>query len=578
MLFLMRLRVPLRILLHRAAPVLPQFARSCWRFREFRVLCAALALATSQIDSTIVQAAPNVDPLLSLFSAREQSPSRISLAEGNGVSDVTGFNDEQSLSSNLNAVTQFLTYDGGSGPTRTLWSRHLRLRWKNRMGDYVDAEGTPQGKVPFSRLIVAGTGWASVDVTELARRDEGKGFYLSTRKNTGLPRFLGRLSAHPPELIVNGRKVSLLATAGYYKSSYKAYDTTDHFDVSPEARGILQFAIPEKVDSAELRLYVSKKKSSGKGRIELFRLDPPAFVVDSDSPRQGSGKGVVKRVDWSKLKLPKGAKVLENGRTLRHKFVPKTGDSDTRLSLSVKHKLMRADLDDAMRPPNVVEDEIYVRMQVFLEDDWTSTRDGNKGGIGWDLRMGWWNDAGYWQSTGGNGGKPGTGLKKFAEARSLGKRQRRDLWEYEGHSIRMEFGKGQKDDNPYNHLRPLQSYVYHLDQKGPYGDMVRLGNAVVQRGKWFSVEQRLKMNSITGPYDELGNGQAVPDGILETWLNGELVHSRQNFRWRRHPEMGIEGIWQNWYYGGKRATEVLMHYRVRDVVIGREYIGPGNFE
>jgi hypothetical protein len=42
--------------------------------------------------------------------------------------------------------------------------------------------------------------------------------------------------------------------------------------------------------------------------------------------------------------------------------------------------------------------------------------------------------------------------------------------------------------------------------------------------------------------------------------------------------MGVEGPWINWYYGGKKASEVPMHYRMADMVLATEYIGlPRNF-
>jgi hypothetical protein len=47
-----------------------------------------------------------------------------------------------------------------------------------------------------------------------------------------------------------------------------------------------------------------------------------------------------------------------------------------------------------------------------------------------------------------------------------------------------------------------------------------------------------------------------------------------NLRWRRHREMGVQGPWVNWFYGGKLPTEVPMHYRMNHVVVARKYIGP----
>lgn len=49
---------------------------------------------------------------------------------------------------------------------------------------------------------------------------------------------------------------------------------------------------------------------------------------------------------------------------------------------------------------------------------------------------------------------------------------------------------------------------------------------------------------------------------------------RTDYRWRRHPEMKIEGPWINWFFGGKKAADHEMHYRMRDFVLARRYIGP----
>jgi hypothetical protein len=193
--------------------------------------------------------------------------------------------------------------------------------------------------------------------------------------------------------------------------------------------------------------------------------------------------------------------------------------------------------------------------------------------IGWDVRMGWWNDAqgGYWQNTTGNGGAPGTGLKVSSSPSGPGNGK----WEYQGHSIRMEAGKAPNDpEHPYHALRPLQSYVYNLDQPTAYGQMVRLGNGVISKGRWHCIEQQIRLNSVVGPFDSLGNGQAVADGVLRSWLDGVAVSEVTNMRWRRNMEMGIVGPWMNWFYGGKAPSEMDMHFRMNHFAVAKKYIGP----
>lgn len=485
-----------------------------------------------------------------------------------------------------------LTFDGGSGPTPVFWSEHLQLRWQNRMGDWTDRDGIEQGARPWSAVTVGSAGWQEVDVTDfvLADRHDSFGLLMLSNQNTGIPRIAGRLSINAPVLVINGIEHAPVATAGWSASTERSLNTQMSFQIARNERAILQFDLSglDVIERATLRFHVNSK-SSGSNRIELYRARPPNFEQGGEverglaaHPDFPSVPGVYRAGDFSDMRIfsshnsdfEQVADPANGGIALRGTFLPRTGTKDTRPSFNGKIELMPPDLSDPLRPPAEVIEELYCRLYVLLEDDWLSTIDGNKGAIGWDLRMGWWNEQGYWQSTTGNGGAPGTGLKLFAPAGKNGGSQRQDRWEYQGHSIRMEFGKGQGDGNPYDHLRPLQSYVYHLDQSGGFGSMMRLGNACVERGRWFCIEQRLKLNSITGPFDALGNGQAVADGVLQTWLDGRLVHTRNNLRFRRHPEMGIQGPWINWYYGGKQATERQMHYQINHIAVASEYIGP----
>jgi hypothetical protein len=143
----------------------------------------------------------------------------------------------------------------------------------------------------------------------------------------------------------------------------------------------------------------------------------------------------------------------------------------------------------------------------------------------------------------------------------------------------MEAGKAPRDAaHPHDALRPITSYTYHLDQFDFNGTGERWDNAVIERGRWHCIEQQIRVNSIVGPFDALGNGQAVADGVLRTWIDGVFVGERAAMRWHRHPDMGIEGPWINWFFGGKQAADQEMHYQMADFVLAREYIGlPKNF-
>jgi hypothetical protein len=562
------------------------------------------ALADGVAPSVSTQVAPSA-PASSAESTTGQVPAEPSTV-------LPGERLVPSVSGDLG--DQFRVWDAGSGPSANEWSRHLSLRWKHAgTGDWIDADGVAQGDRPYStaQVDMAQT-WVSLDATALVERwrtsGANKGFTLrvSGRSSPTL-RWAGRESAQPPRLQVrldDGRVVECpcRALAGYAESSLSALDTRLAARTGPTSRAILQFdlaGVVAPVESATVALYCIDRTGTFT-QLDLYECDPPRFQLAASGTPQVLGLAaqvgeaalrghpdVIRAGDFSNLErgvLFDGLQLSENSvnQQLPDPDAPGTvmfRGSFTPLgrgSFSGKVETMRANLSDPLRPPAVVETEMHCRLYVFLEDDWRSTRDANKMAIGWDLRMGWWNDAqgGYWQSTTGNGGARGTGLKLFAPAKTNGGSQSTDRWEYQGHSIRMEAGLGTDDGNPYEGLRPLESYVYHLDQPTGFGQVFRLGGAVLQRGRWHCLEQQVSINSITGPFDALGNGEAVPDGLLRTWVDGVLVSEVGGLRWRRHPEMGIQGPWINWFYGGKQATERTMHYRMNHLVVARRYIGP----
>jgi hypothetical protein len=103
---------------------------------------------------------------------------------------------------------------------------------------------------------------------------------------------------------------------------------------------------------------------------------------------------------------------------------------------------------------------------------------------------------------------------------------------------------------------------------------VRWGNVVIKRGVWYNIEYQIKMNTVSGAADSLGNQEANYDGVLRVWVDGQLAYERTNLRWRRHPEMGAAGFVMDIWHGGTALPDVTMHCRFANVVIASEYIGP----
>lgn len=70
------------------------------------------------------------------------------------------------------------------------------------------------------------------------------------------------------------------------------------------------------------------------------------------------------------------------------------------------------------------------------------------------------------------------------------------------------------------------------------------------KNKWYALDLYMKMNSLAGTRDSVGNySVANPDGIYKVWVNGYKAFEKTNFRWRLHPEFGVEGFWLDFYHG-----------------------------
>ncbi|MEI6804719.1 MAG: hypothetical protein WCK83_16285 [Burkholderiales bacterium] len=492
---------------------------------------------------------------------------------------------------------QFLTWDGGSGPDREYWSRKLLLPWRNPgKGDWLDAKQVRQGPLPVTSATVSG-GTVALNVTDLVNRwitsGLNRGFYLRSTQPwafTFAGRNYGSAGMHPRlSVVANGKTTDVPCTcnAAWTPSSFFGKDTRDSFLVAAGNQfAALQFdlsGVSAPVQTAMLVLTCIGLKYPG--TLEVFELNPPDFRVGAGAlkPQLGlaaaylfdrgvaSHPGVLFAGDFSDLSKARwqsgtvaagSSQVADarTGSTYLRGVIPKgeVGGCD------LLHNVVGANKEGV---PDRVENELYARYYVYLEEDWGSEIDANKM-PGWDGRFGWWNSVGYWQGTTGNGGARPTGLK----VRNL----KANRWEYQGASMRGHGGTRANDGNPYDDLFWVGNYIYHLDQASYFGEPMPWTGVVLGKGRWHCIEQYIKMNSIAGPFDAIGNGIAVSDGQYRAWLDGVQVFERTNLRWRRHAEMGVQGFWLNWYHGGTQPAPRDMHFRMDSVVVARAYIGPRN--
>lgn len=92
----------------------------------------------------------------------------------------------------------------------------------------------------------------------------------------------------------------------------------------------------------------------------------------------------------------------------------------------------------------------------------------------------------------------------------------------------------------------LGYYTYHLDQPGTCGEFMPWSDAgIVEQDRWYCIEGHVAMNTPGGN-----------DGVLEAWVDGARVFSRNDLAFRRTGEDWVEvnTFWLNVYFGGSTVV------------------------
>ncbi|MHC4960344.1 MAG: DNRLRE domain-containing protein, partial [Planctomycetota bacterium] len=180
---------------------------------------------------------------------------------------------------------------GPLGATREHFNGAASLRWRNRLGDYRDARGKPQGPADFAMTRIEKNGEAQFiewDVRDLVRawvagQYPNRGFFIKGIAGSGKFRFLSRENKdekHRPQLVVKaGGKTVLAPVADTHLdgSTYKSLGDAEALRLSDEVSMLMRFDLSplmgKKVSSATLRLYKDKGWGSGL-QAAIFRCSP----------------------------------------------------------------------------------------------------------------------------------------------------------------------------------------------------------------------------------------------------------------------------------------------------------------
>ena len=465
-----------------------------------------------------------------------------------------------------------------------------------------------------------------------------RGIYLRSEASTTFTAFAevrGRMNSDPPRLVVTTTEgVFTIAgmIAGFSTNSRAGTDTRMLATLHKGFVGLAQFdlsAIKGAVQNAELRLYVSNRHTSSVLTLQVMEMDAPFIHVGGDGGPVEHGlaaavgeenlpshadvfkAGDFRKQNWITYADSRGILRADKSRPaplgtfnavptdipgyevawfadpdvpgtqfMRASFVHGDGRTYSTAGPSFRGEYNAADLNDPKRSIRQDQrvDAACVRDYIRLKSDFVSTTDGVKIGNGFDARYGYWKDSsgGHWQPTTGNSGAKGTGLK-IISART----DAQGRYEYQGHSIRMHVDQARPSGTPYQKYRPVLVMVSHLgpfNYTPPYGteEIIRAGTVVLEKERMHSVEWCMKMNSVAGPFDALGNGTALRDGVLELWVDGVKRWSKTDFAWRRNLEIGISGEWVMAVHGGRTppAPGEILHFDLNHHVYAERYIGP----
>jgi hypothetical protein len=464
-------------------------------------------------------------------------------------------------------------YDGAGGATCAFFNVGGRLRWHNRKGDWKDANGAEQGPLAIATASIESIDRARTiewDVTALATswiREPGTntGILLAAAPggSHGDVFFHSREADDPklrPQLVLefedgSSRVFSADADAHLDCSTTQSLGGEKMLHGGTNTNIVIRFALDPNVSASGLRRALLKltttAKQYGNSTLGVYVLDSPKKALPG-KPELGIANGYprdrgIERDpdvvmasnfessfwfrDWSQVRpfvtisrITSDAFGFEplDGKALSAR-IPAGGQVGLDITYDFNSKT-------GSEP-----EEIYFRYYLRLANDWMPVLDGGKlpGISGTYNRAGW-------------GGRKSDGKN--------------------GWSMRGGFAKMPEKGNPLRPYTTLNSYAYHADTEGRWGDewVWDIGlRGLVRRGRWYCIEQYLRLNRI-----------GMTDGQIKVWVDGELAFDRTGFRVRDIPELRIEKIWMNVFHGGTTPSAADMHLYIDNVVIAKKYIGP----
>ena len=465
------------------------------------------------------------------------------------------------------------TQENADGATRDYHNRAGKLAWENYLGDWHDADDTPQGSRPYATADIEDIDtprYIEWDVRPLVQewldgRHANQGFLIHMISGAGPINFRSKEYADPtqhPQLVIDAGAgdITLAPVADTYlePSTYRSMGDSQQLSLRLDGSNVLlRFDLSAvtsgaQVTSATLRLYTHTQYGGDTMVAGIFRCSQGEVVISAD-PIGGIAAGYTDDIGISGHPEVIFATGFESA-LWQDEWSYAGGtidivDEDGALQFSpLQGKALRAEIPQGENSSMSViykfadkigeePEEIYFRYYLRFADDWNQTVFGGKlPGI-----------SGTYGAAGWGGRKPdGT----------------------DGWSARGTYFLSISGDNPLSGTHPIGTYCYYADQPGTYGDTWAWNKeykGFLSKNRWHCIEQYVRMNT---PGDH--------DGIIRAWVDGRPAFDKEDIMFRTVDSLKIEQVWMNVYHGGTAVSPYDQHLYVDNVVISRQYIGPMN--
>lgn len=428
------------------------------------------------------------------------------------------------------------------------YNRSANLRWRNKGGDWRDANGDQQGTAPFAVVpIVRSTLPQTVEVDIPRELWPARGLIL--RRLQGVVRIAARESTTPPVMVMQLEDGSTLERAAYadvamgwaqesIKSCLEWAGGSSPF-VTLSHTMMIAFDMRPDVVSARLRLTIFSSDSATK--INIFALDPPIRVTQVGSmfvPTEDPEFIYRESFEDHKWHTRMGTNIVPNAQwTGDYGAFPHPTSAGLAFADGTgqvrQHDGQGYMLDRGLGAVGTGLMVGYSDERLAHGAEWYSpdlyTLNGKQ-----ELESGYFN---YWVKPGKEvhslakceGGKmPGlSGPTSYCAGSSVAANG------LCGWSGRNAYQVMCDQTNPaWGHM-PMYMYAYHGLMDGYYGQQWALNEAgLLKLDQYHCVEQYLEVNT-----------PGVADGVVRIWINGTLALEKTDAYWRGvRPEQGY-GNW-----------------------------------